>query len=234
MKSSVDTTTKKLISQIQAISDNTHTSFSAFAFASATAARDTSRLLGYEIETGDFLVRPDLYERTSYTAICDAIYTYLTLISITEPYTDLLSPIYSDLLLDGSEDAKRNGRFYTPPSIAEALVQMAGIPSGIEFDFCCGMGAIALSNAKEALRQGRVIETLMCLDNDPVAIAACFAQLAYNNIRNPVIFSMSLHCKNAITEYNNGSFGEDIHYKYDLVKAKLMTGAYKAGALLAQ
>lgn len=232
MKSSVETTTKKLISQIQAISDNTHTSFSAFAFASATAARDTSRLLGYEIETGDFLVRPDLYEWSSYTAICEAVDTYMTLISITEPYTDLLSPIYSDLLLDGSEDAKRNGRFYTPPSIAEALVRMAGKPSGAESDFCCGMGAIALANAKEALKQGRAIETLMCLDNDPVAIAACFAQLAYNNMRNPVIKVISLHCKNAITEYNNGSFGEDIHYEYNDVKAKKLRVAYKAGAML--
>lgn len=218
----------KLISQILAISDNTHTSFSAFAFASATAARDTSRLIGCDIETGDFLVRPDLYEWSSYKATCDAIYTYMELISITEPYTDLLSPIYSEMLLDGSEDAKRNGRFYTPPCVAEALVQMAGIPSGIEFDFCCGMGAIALANAKEALKQGRTIETLMCLDNDPVAIAACFAQLAYNNMRNPVIFSMSLHCKNAITEYNDGAFGEDIHYEYNLVKVKRMLAAYKA------
>jgi len=218
----------KLISQILAISDNTHTSFSAFAFASATAARDTSRLLGYDIDTRDFLVRPDLYERSSYTAICDAIDTYITLISITEPYTDLLSPIYSDLLLDGSEDAKRNGRFYTPPCIAEALAMMTNNPSRLEADFCCGMGAISLAKAKEALRQGRVIETLMCLDNDPVAIAACFAQLAYNDIRNPVIKAMSLHCKNAITEYNNGSFGEDIHYEYNAVKARRMTGAYKA------
>lgn len=228
MNSSVETTTKKLIGHIQAISDNTHTSFSAFAFASATAARDKSRPLGFDIETRDFLVRPDLYERTSYTAICDAIYTYLTLISITEPYTDLLSPIYSDLLLDGSEDAKRNGRFYTPPSIAEALVQMAGIPSGIEFDFCCGMGAIALANAKEALKQGRMIEKLMCLDNDPVAIAACFAQLAFNNMRKPAIISMSLHCKNAITEYNNGYFGEDIGYTFNVAYARRMIGAYKA------
>lgn len=228
MKSPVKTTTKKLISQIQAISDNTHTSFSAFAFASATAARDTSRLLGYDIDTRDFLVRPDLYERSSYTAICEAVYTYIKLISITEPFTDLLSPIYSDLLLDGSEDARRNGRFYTPPSIAEALVRMAGIPSGLESDFCCGMGAIALANAKEALKQGRAIEELMCLDNDPVAIAACFAQLAYNNIRNPVLISMSLHCKNAITEYNNGSFGEDISYTFDVAYARRVIGAYKA------
>lgn len=47
MNSPVETTTKKLISQIQAISDNTHTSFSAFAFASATAARDHSMLFSY-------------------------------------------------------------------------------------------------------------------------------------------------------------------------------------------
>jgi hypothetical protein len=218
----------KLISQILAISDNTHTSFSAFAFASATAARDTSRLLGYEIETGDFLVRPDLYERSSYTATCDAIYTYIELISITEPFTDLLSSIYSDLLLDGSDDAKRNGRFYTPSSIAEALAMMTNKPSRLEADFCCGMGAISLAKAKEALKQGRAIETLMCLDNDPVAIAACFAQLAYNNMRNPAIISMSLHCKNAITEYNNGYFGEDIGYKLNINRVKLMIGAYKA------
>jgi len=234
MKSSVETTTKKLIGQVQAISDNTHTSFSAFAFALATAARDTSRLFGYDVETNDFLVRPDLYERSSYIAICDAIDTYLTLISITDPYTDLLSPIYSDLLLDGSEDAKRNGRFYTPPSIAEALVRMAKNPSGLECDFCCGMGAIALANAKEALKKGRTIEILMCLDNDPVAIAACFAQLAYNNIRNPVFKVISLHCKNAITEYKDAYFGEDIHYEYNDVKAKRLEVAYKAGALLAQ
>lgn len=232
MKSPVETTTKKLISQIQAINDDTHTSFSAFAFASATAARDTSRLIGYDIETGNFLVRPDLYERSSYTAICDAVDTYMTLISITEPYTDLLSPIYSDLLLDGSEDAKKNGRFYTPPSIAEALVKMANRPSGLESDFCCGMGAIALANAKEALRQGRAIETLMCLDNDPVAIAACFAQLAYNNMRNPVFKVISLRCKNAITEYNDSYFGEDIHYEYNDVRAKRIRVAYKAGAML--
>jgi len=232
MKSPVETTTKKLISQIQAISDNTHTSFSAFAFASATAARDTSRLLGYEIETGDFLVRPDLYERSSNTAISDAVMTYISLIELTEPFSDLLSPIYSDLLLDGTEDAKRNGRFYTPPSIAKALVRMANKPSGLESDFCCGMGAIGLANAKEALRQGRAIETLMCLDNDPIAIAACFAQLAYNNMRSPVIKVMSLHCKNAITQYNNGYFGEDIHYEYNAVKAKRLRLAYKAGAFL--
>ncbi|WP_242503862.1 hypothetical protein [Citrobacter freundii] len=118
MKKTDELLKKKLIKQIQAISDNTHKSFSAFAFAAATAARDTTRLYVSEIETGDFLVRPDVYARTSTSAICDAIMTYIELVSVSDPYTDLLSPIYSELILDGAPQAKRNGQFYTPDSVA--------------------------------------------------------------------------------------------------------------------
>ena len=220
MKKTDELLKKKLIKQIQAISDNTHKSFSAFAFAAATAARDTTRLFASEIETGDFLVRPDVYARTSTSAICDAIMTYIELVSVSDPYTDLLSPIYSELILDGAPQAKRNGQFYTPDSVATAVAEMMGNRVNIiELDMCCGMGALSLARAKYKLEQGQQINKMICIDLDDVAIACCFAQLAYNNLMNTVIHSIELCCRNAITDYNQG-YETTISYRLKINEGK--------------
>ena len=199
MKKTDELLKRKLIKQIQAISDNTHKSFSAFAFAAATVVRDTSRPLGYEIDTGDFLVRPDVYARTSYNTICDALMTYIELVSVSEPYADLLSDVFHELLLDYAPQAKRTGQFHTPSSLATGVARFKGSEIyKTEMDLCCGMGALALARAKYALEQGKRIDVMKGVDIDATSIAACFAQLAYNNLKHPVFRSIELKCMNAI------------------------------------
>ncbi|ECZ3653504.1 N-6 DNA methylase [Salmonella enterica subsp. enterica serovar Chailey] len=214
MKKTDELLKKKLIKQIQAISDNTHKSFSAFAFAAATAARDTTRLFASEIETGDFLVRPDVYARTRYSKICDAIETYIELVSVSEPYTDLLSDVFHQLQLDYASQAKRTGQFHTPSSLANGVARFMGSEIyKTEMDLCCGMGALALARAKYALEQGKMVGVMKGVDIDPTSIAACFAQLAYNNLKNPVFHTIELKCMNAIMYYGDEW---DIYYHIKL------------------
>ncbi|ELD4159413.1 N-6 DNA methylase [Klebsiella pneumoniae] len=214
MKKTDELLKKKLIKQIQAISDNTHKSFSAFAFAAATAARDTTRLFASEIETGDFLVRPDVYARTRYSKICDAIETYIELVSVSEPYTDLLSDVFHQLQLDYAPQAKRTGQFHTPSSLANGVARFKGKEFyKSELDLCCGMGALALARGRYALEQGKSIGVMKGVDIDPTSIAACFTQLAYNNLKNPVFHTIELKCMNAIMYYGDEW---DIYYHIKL------------------
>ena len=89
----------------------------------------------------------------------------------------------------------------------------------IELDMCCGMGALSLARAKYKLEQGQQITKMICIDLDDVAIACCFAQLAYNNLMNTVIHSMELCCKNAITDYRKG-YETTISYRLKINEGK--------------
>ena len=137
--------------------------------------------------------------------------TYIELVSVSEPYTDLLSDVFHELQLDYAPQAKRSGQFHTPRSLANGVARFKGNTFyKSELDLCCGMGALALARGRYALEQGKSIGVMKGVDIDPTSIAACFAQLAYNNLKNPVFHSIELKCMNAVMYYGDEW---DIHYR---------------------
>ncbi len=140
--------------------------------------------------------------------------TYIELVSVSEPYTDLLSDVFHQLQLDYASQAKRTGQFHTPSSLANGVARFMGSEIyKTEMDLCCGMGALALARAKYALEQGKMVGVMKGVDIDPTSIAACFAQLAYNNLKNPVFHTIELKCMNAIMYYGDEW---DIYYHIKL------------------
>ncbi|WP_159307312.1 N-6 DNA methylase, partial [Klebsiella pneumoniae] len=110
--------------------------------------------------------------------------------------------------------AKRTGQFHTPRSLANGVARFVGNTFyKAELDLCCGMGTLALARGRYALEQGKSICVMKGVDIDPTSIAACFAQLAYNNLKNPVFHLIDLKCMNAVMYYGDEW---DIHYRIKL------------------
>lgn len=114
------------------------------------------------------------------------------------PFTDILGPIHMNL---ASNEAL--GQFFTPQSLCDLMNElvMQDQPKQEETDNtntfyepACGMGAIALSHAKYAHRDGVLNKTqFSCVDIAPNCVYGTYIQLALNGI------AARVYCANTLS-----------------------------------
>ncbi len=112
------------------------------------------------------------------------------------PFTDILGPIHMNL---ASNEAL--GQFFTPQSLCDLMNELVMQPKQEETDNthtfyepACGMGAIALSHAKYAQRDGVLNKTqFSCVDIAPNCVYGTYIQLALNGI------AARVYCANTLS-----------------------------------
>lgn len=95
----------------------------------------------------------------------------------SEPFTDVLGPVYMDLMGKTAQD--RRGTFHTPPAICKLMAQMVAGPvpeTGpiTMCEPCCGSGAMILAFAESLPRPELHRLRVTAIDVDPVACDMCF------------------------------------------------------------
>lgn len=108
------------------------------------------------------------------------------------PFTDILGPIHMNL---ASNEAL--GQFFTPQSLCDLMNELVMQPKQEETEFyepACGMGAIALSHAKYAQRDGVLNKTqFLCVDIAPNCVYGTYIQLALNDV------AARVYCANTLS-----------------------------------
>lgn len=154
----------------------------------------------------------DLHPKIDTHALADAVRLYTGLVAASEPFSDVLTRLYEEILLDG-----RNGdgkaQFFTPIDLsqggAEILLESGDIKSwdGVKWigDDTCGAGSLPLGLLSRiyGVSKSKMKYVILYLnDIDELACKASALQILSSLvIHNIKINGLYLHRSNVITEW---------------------------------
>lgn len=156
--------------------------------------------------------KADLHGKIDTHALADAVMLYTELVASSEPFSDVLSSVYEEILLDGrSGDGK--AQFFTPNDLSKAIAQLL-LPMG-EInawnvikrigDDTCGSGSLPLGGLNRIYKVNRSKLKYVALflnDVDELACKATALQILSNIVIHRIkINAMYLHNCNVITEW---------------------------------
>ncbi|MBK3462660.1 DNA methyltransferase family protein [Pseudomonas haemolytica] len=187
---------------------NNETSYTTFIEYSFKKAIEYLNL--YSVIGGDVFVQDAEVEThkgiQSNAELDDLFSTYCQLVGCHRPFTDLFSMLHEELLLSGKR-GEGLGRFYSPPSFADGIVELMPIKNSYKTvgDICSGTGSLKLAGLKRLATENP--DALGCLsivltDIDELACKVAFIQIAVNMIVNRTqIGSVKMFRCNLITEW---------------------------------
>lgn len=178
--------------------------------------------LSLEAIQGRLLVAQPIIEESANFVLTDknsplldkAIQIYLDVVRESPPFTDVLSLLYEEILLNG-KGGEALGKFYSPPNLSYKcskftfdMQDILDTDKPLTFgEFCCGSGSLILGSLRRVYEVNPAkLEniTVVMNDIDALAVKAAYLQvIASCFVHNLKLDELVVFNCNLITEYNN-------------------------------
>lgn len=150
----------------------------------------------------------DHYDQIGLKAIdayTNAAVIYMSWLQETQPFSDLLGPLFGELIVD--KHTKKQGQAFTPEPLAHGAMRFMPpqASGGKIMDPTCGSGTLLLVACQKLTRDVLIQSEVHGNDRDPLCAAMTALQLMANQYHHQMhIGRMVIECKDIITEYLDG------------------------------